>query len=87
MTLQQLHYFLAAIEHGTLSKAAELLNVAQPTLSDQIIRLEESMGTTLFIRTNRKLMLTEAGRRLQPFPRRPSLHRDRAMRRSSRFGN
>jgi LysR family transcriptional regulator, cyn operon transcriptional activator len=67
MTLQQLHYFLAAIEHGTLSKAAELLNVAQPTLSDQIIRLEESMGTTLFIRTNRKLMLTEAGRRLQPF--------------------
>ncbi|KAE8754426.1 LysR family transcriptional regulator [Paraburkholderia madseniana] len=67
MTLQQLHYFLAAIEHGTLSKAAEQLNVAQPTLSDQIIRLEESVGTTLFIRTNRKLMLTEAGRGLQPF--------------------
>ena len=67
MTLQQLHYFLAAIEHGTLSKAAEQLDIAQPSLSDQIIRLEESVGTALFIRTNRKLMLTEAGRRLQPF--------------------
>lgn len=67
MTLQQLHYFLAAIEYGTLSKAAEHLKVAQPSLSDQIIRLEESVGTALFIRTNRKLMLTEAGRRLHPF--------------------
>ena len=67
MTLQQLQYFLAAIEFGTLSKAAEQLRVAQPSLSDQILRLEESVGTALFIRTNRKLMLTEAGRRLQPY--------------------
>jgi Transcriptional regulator len=67
MTLQQLTYFLAAIEHGTFSKAAEAMNVAQPSLSEQILRLEESIGTSLFIRTNRKLMLTEAGHRLQPF--------------------
>ncbi|MFT9015193.1 MAG: LysR family transcriptional regulator [Acetobacter sp.] len=66
MTLQQLHYFLAAIDHGTLSKAAEHLNISQPSLSDQILRLENALGTHLFIRTNRKLILTEAGRRLIP---------------------
>ncbi|WP_027351048.1 LysR family transcriptional regulator [Halotalea alkalilenta] len=67
MTLQQLSYFLAAIEHGTLSKAAEALRLSQPSLSEQIIRLEESLGATLFVRTNRRLQLTEAGRRLAPF--------------------
>lgn len=66
MTLQQLQYFLASIEYGTLSKAAEQLNISQPSLSDQILRLENSLGTNLFIRTNRKLILTEAGRRLLP---------------------
>ncbi|TKI06991.1 LysR family transcriptional regulator [Martelella alba] len=69
MTLQQLQYFLAAVEHGTLSKAAEHLNIAQPSLSDQILRLENSLGTHLFIRTNRKLILTEAGNRLFPHAR------------------
>ncbi|QCR37980.1 LysR family transcriptional regulator [Nissabacter sp. SGAir0207] len=69
MTLQQLHYFLAAIEHGTLSRAAEQLHIAQPSLSEQILRLEGEMGTHLFIRTNRKLILTEAGRRLLPYAR------------------
>lgn len=67
MTLQQLHYFLAAIDCGTFSKAAESLNISQPSLSEQILRLEEHLGTQVFIRTNRKLVLTEAGRRLQPF--------------------
>jgi hypothetical protein len=45
MTLQQLHYFLAAIEHGTFSKAAENLHISQPSLSEQILRLEEHLGT------------------------------------------
>jgi len=67
MTLLQLTYFLSAIEQGTFSKAAEAQNVAQPTLSEQILKLEDSIGTALFIRTNRRLVLTEAGRRLQPF--------------------
>ncbi|MDE2037016.1 MAG: LysR family transcriptional regulator, partial [Pseudomonas sp.] len=34
MTLQQLNYFLAAIEHGTFSKAAESLHISQPSLSE-----------------------------------------------------
>jgi len=69
MTLQQLHYFLAAIEHGTFSRAADALNLAQPSLSEQIIKLEIALGTPVFIRTPRRLMLTEAGRRLEPFAR------------------
>ncbi|MDT3722835.1 LysR family transcriptional regulator [Pseudomonas oryzihabitans] len=67
MTLIQLNYFLSAVENGTFSRAAESLNVSQPTLSEQILKLEEALGTSLFIRTNRRLVLTEAGHRLQPF--------------------
>ena len=40
MTLQQLSYFLAAAEHGSFSAAAEALHMAQPSLSEQIRRLE-----------------------------------------------
>jgi len=67
MTLQQLTYFLAAVEQGTFTKAAEALGVAQPSLSEQIVKLEAALGTSLFIRTYRKLMLTEAGLRFKPF--------------------
>ena len=44
MTLQQLTYFLAAIEHGSFSAAAESLHLAQPSLSEQIRRLEAELG-------------------------------------------
>lgn len=66
MTLQQLTYFLAAVEHGSFSAAAEALYIAQPSLSEQIRRLEHTLGVPLFIRTNRKLILTEAGQLLLP---------------------
>lgn len=66
MTLQQLIYFLAAVEHGSFSAAAEALYIAQPSLSEQIRRLEHLLGVPLFVRTNRKLVLTEAGRLLLP---------------------
>lgn len=66
MTLQQLTYFLAAVEHGSFSAAAEALYIAQPSLSEQIRRLEHSLGVPLFVRTNRKLVLTEAGQLLVP---------------------
>jgi LysR family transcriptional regulator, cyn operon transcriptional activator len=69
MTFQQLTYILAAIEHGTLSRAAESLDVSQSNLSEQIIRLEEAVGAALFVRTNRQLRLTEAGRELEPHAR------------------
>jgi DNA-binding transcriptional LysR family regulator len=66
MTLQQLRYFLAAAEHGSFSAAAEALLMAQPSLSDQIRRLEAELGVPLFARAGRKLVLTEAGRMLRP---------------------
>ena len=64
MTLQQLTYFLAASEHGSFSAAAEALHMAQPSLSEQIRRLEAELGVSLFARAGRRLALTEAGRLL-----------------------
>ena len=66
MTLQQLTYFLAAVEHGSFSAAAESLLMAQPSLSEQIRRLEAELGVPLFMRVGRGLELTEAGRLLRP---------------------
>ncbi len=66
MTLQQLTYFLAAAEHGSFSAAAESLLMAQPSLSDQIRRLEAELGVPLFVRAGRGIALTEAGRLLRP---------------------
>ncbi len=66
MTLQQLTYFLAAAEHGSFSGAAQSLFMAQPSLSEQIRRLEAELGVALFARAGRRLTLTEAGRMLRP---------------------
>ncbi len=70
ITLQQLAYFLSAVEHGSLSAAAEANFIAQPSLSEQIRRLENHLGVSLFIRTNRKLILTDAARMLIPHAQR-----------------
>jgi DNA-binding transcriptional LysR family regulator len=66
MTLQQLTYFLTAAEHGSFSAAAQSLFMAQPSLSEQIRRLEAELGVALFARVGRGLALTEAGRLLRP---------------------
>src|SRR5215213_877406 len=66
MTLQQLEYFLTAAEHRSFSAAAQALHMAQPSLSDQIRRLEAELGSPLFVRARRGLTLTEAGRLLLP---------------------
>jgi len=66
MTLQQLRYFLAAADHGSFSAAAAALLLAQPSLSDQIRRLEGELGVPLFTRAGRRVVLTEAGRILRP---------------------
>lgn len=69
-TVQQLRYFLSAAQHGTLSAAAMAEHIAQPSLSDQVRRLESALGVRLFTRTNRRLQLTEAGRLLRPYAER-----------------
>lgn len=65
MTLAQLEYFLAACEHGSFSAAAEHLHMAQPSLSDQVRRLEAEFGVQLFRRVGRGLVVTEAGEALR----------------------
>ena len=64
--MQQLRYFLAAVERGSVSGAAEACFVSQPSLSEQLRRLEQGLGVALFVRTNRGLVLTDAGRLLVP---------------------
>lgn len=64
--MQQLAYFLSAVRTGSLSAAAEEHFIAQPSLSEQIRRLERQLEVTLFIRTNRNLILTDAGKALVP---------------------
>src|SRR3954447_974502 len=66
MTLQQLAYFVAAAEHGSFSAAANALLMSQPSMSEQIRRLEAELGVPLFVRAGRGIELTEAGRLLQP---------------------
>jgi DNA-binding transcriptional LysR family regulator len=59
----QLRYFLAVADHGNFSRAAAHCNVAQPTLSVGIAKLEKDLGTQLFIRNSRRVQLTGAGAR------------------------
>ncbi|HFQ3708951.1 TPA: LysR family transcriptional regulator [Enterococcus faecium] len=61
MELRLLKYFWTIAEEGTISQAAEVLHLTQPTLSRQLKELEEELGTELFVRENRKMILTEAG--------------------------
>src|SRR3954451_19865479 len=79
MTLQQLTYFLAAIEHGSFSAAANSLLLAQPSLSDQIRRLEAELGVPLFVRAGRGVELTDAGRILRPYAERVLAEAQEAM--------
>ncbi|WP_225008227.1 MULTISPECIES: LysR family transcriptional regulator [Novosphingobium] len=59
-----LRYFLAVVDTGSFSRAADLTRVSQPTVSSAIARLERDVGTPLFVRSNRRVELTEAGARL-----------------------
>lgn len=65
MEFRQLKYFLAVVEEGQITKAADRLNITQPPLSQQIILLENELGVQLFHRTKKQIRLTEAGRILQ----------------------
>ena len=61
MELRVLEYFLALAREGSVSGAAEVLHVSQPTLSRQLIDLERELGTTLFDRGRHGITLTEDG--------------------------
>jgi len=59
--LQALEYFVYISELGSFSKASAIVNISQPTLSRRIQQLEDELGTRLFGRTGRGVILTEAG--------------------------
>ena len=61
MNLQDLKYLLAIAEHQHFGRAAASCNIAQPTLSNQIRKLEQSLGVTLLERTNKRVSLTHVG--------------------------
>jgi LysR family transcriptional regulator, hydrogen peroxide-inducible genes activator len=61
MELSQLRYVLAVADTGNFTRAAARSNIAQPSLSQQIIKLEKELGHKLFHRLGRKAVLTEAG--------------------------
>ena len=63
-------YFLAVIDLGSFSKAAKHLNVAQPTLSVGVAKLERLLGTSLFHRSSQRVHLTDAGVRFAVHARR-----------------
>lgn len=65
MELRVLTYFLTVARERTISQAAKILHVSQPTLSKQLKELEEELGVQLFIRGNREIILTEDGVYLQ----------------------
>ena len=65
MELRHLQYFLMVAREGTISGAASVLHVSQPSLSRQMQELERELGCKLFDRGSRRIELTEAGIRLR----------------------
>ena len=61
MELRVLRYFLMVAREENITRAAGLLHVTQPTLSRQLIQLEEELGVKLFHRNKYRITLTEEG--------------------------
>lgn len=87
MELRQLEHFLAVIEEGTFTRAAERLCLTQPAVSLSIKKLEDEVGSALFARDVHDLSLTEAGRTLAEYARRMLRLRDDATRDMARLGS
>lgn len=62
MNLNRLTYFAAVVSAGSFTRAAGRLGISKAVVSQQVARLEEEVGTTLLVRTTRKVYPTEAGR-------------------------
>lgn len=61
MEIRVLRYFLAVVREESITKAADVLHITQPTLSRQLSQMEEEMGVKLFERGIRKIVLTNEG--------------------------
>jgi LysR family transcriptional regulator, carnitine catabolism transcriptional activator len=65
MELRQIQYAVAVIDHGGFTRAAAALYVSQPSLSQGVANLETELGTPLFRRVGRRVVLTSAGEAFQ----------------------
>ena len=65
MEIRVLEYFLMAAREENITKAAALLHITQPTLSRQLMQLEDELGVKLFIRKNHSIVLTPQGQLLK----------------------
>lgn len=66
MEIHQLRYFYAIVKQGTFTRAAESEHVSQPSLSQQILKLEDELGGKLFYRLPREARLTPLGKSFLP---------------------
>jgi DNA-binding transcriptional LysR family regulator len=66
LNLRQIRTFLTVAQHGSFTRAADMLHLAQPTLTVQIRRLEEALQVKLFDRNTRSVSLTRVGKELLP---------------------
>ncbi|MEZ0094877.1 LysR family transcriptional regulator [Streptacidiphilus sp. EB129] len=78
VSLRQLEYFVAVVDEGSFTAAAQLLHVTQPGLSHQIQALERDLGGPLLERLPRRVRLTPAGRTVLPHARASLAHAERA---------
>ena len=62
MDTRRLQYFVTIVDCGTITRAAELLHIAQPALSQHVTALENEFGHQLLVRSRRGIEPTEAGR-------------------------
>lgn len=70
MNLRDLQYLIAVADLHSFNKAADKCHVSQPALSNQIRKLEETLGITLFERNNKRVMVTESGEQVIAVARR-----------------
>src|SRR5262245_3979137 len=70
LTLSQLECFVAALDGGSFTAAADALGVSQPAVAEQVQRLEQQIGQSLFARQARGVRPTRAGLDLEPHARR-----------------
>ncbi|QFF98645.1 LysR family transcriptional regulator [Psychrobacillus glaciei] len=81
MDIRQLHYYKEIVKQGSISKAAEVLNIAQPPLSQLLKKLETELGTTLIHRYRQKWELTQSGQLLYQYAEQLLSHMDEVKRR------